>query len=327
MRDKWNRDSAILQFDKPQLNALVAPAFPASTVKAFALTEGGLANTNIRLELDNQAEPILLRLFVRDPKQARKEWLINKLVHSTVPSPDFFYFGQDNQFSGHPYILMEWIEGLRMEEVITKLSASEVASLGESVGSTLVSIHNFSFSDAGFFDSELNIDEPIDMGSAGLLSYANSCLNDGLCAERLGAGLSRRLLDFLSEEACLLDQWKGAPCLSHSDFGGSNILVKDTSDGWKVAAVLDWEFAFSATPFFDFGNLLRAPHGTIPGFEEAVARGYQRDGVKLPLEWRKMSLLTDITAWLDFMTRKDPGANLIADAKRVISQTIDNWKS
>ncbi|MBC8000931.1 MAG: aminoglycoside phosphotransferase family protein [Leptolyngbya sp.] len=327
MRDKWNRDSAILQFDKPQLNALIAPAFPTSKVKAFVQAEGGLANTNIRLDLDNQAEPILLRLFVRDSKQARKEWQINKLVHSTVPSPEFFYFSPENQFSGHPYILMEWIEGLRMEEVIAKLNADEVVRLGESVGSTLASIHNFNFSAAGFFDSDLNINEPIDVGSAGLLSYANDCLIDGIGAERLGAELTRRLLDFLTAEACLLDQWKGAPCLSHSDFGGSNILIKETSDGWKVSAVLDWEFAFSATPFFDFGNLLRAPHGTITGFEEAVARGYQPDGAKLPMEWRKMSLLTDLTAWLDFMTRKDPGANLIADAQRVISQTIDNWKN
>lgn len=326
MRDKWNRDSAVLQFSKAQLNEFIEPAFPGSSVLECQETTGGLANTNIRLHLNSQTEPILLRIFVRDSKQAGKEWRINSLVHKTVPTPMFFHFGTENEFTGHPYILMEWIEGVRLEEIIGTVEPSALAVLAQSVGSALAAIHRFKFEHFGFFESDLNISEPIDIGSHGLMDYANHCLKDGVAGERLGADLTRKVLDFLQSEAHLLDEWQGAPCLAHSDFGGSNILVNQSSEGWNVAAVLDWEFAFSGTPFFDFGNLLRAPHGTIPGFGDGVAEGYVKAGGELPEKWRQMSLLTDLTAWFDFLMRKDPGANLIADAQRVVSQTIDEWR-
>lgn len=327
MRDRWNRADAILDFEQDQLNQLIAPAFPSSSVDKWQQAEGGLANTNIRLHLSDRRQPILLRLFVRDPEQASKEWNINKLVHRTVPSPEFIYFARQNPFTAHPYILMEWIDAVRMEDVILDLEADAAKQLGHSVGSALAAIHSFKFAQAGFLDTELNIRSPIDLGGAGLIAYAQHCLADGAGGERLGSSLTQRVLDFLNSEAWLLDEWQGQPCLSHSDYGGSNILVNKEADGWTVAAVLDWEFAFSGTPFFDFGNLLRAPHGTVPRFEEAVFEGYQSAGGQLPGQWRKMSLLTDLTAWMEFMTRNDPGDNLISDAQRIICETMDGWST
>src|SRR3990167_1195841 len=134
MRSRWNRANAVLDFDQEQLNQLIAPAFPHSSVDEWQQTEGGLANTNIRLHLSDRTQPILLRLFVRDPKQASKEWNINRLVHQAVPSAEFMYFAMKNPFTAHPYILMEWIDAVRMEDVILDLQASDVERLGRSVG-------------------------------------------------------------------------------------------------------------------------------------------------------------------------------------------------
>ncbi len=38
-----------------------------------------------------------------------------------------------------------------------------------------------------------------------------------------------------------------------------------------------------------------------------------------------MSKLTDLTAWLDFLTRESAGAQLISDAQAQISNTIAEW--
>lgn len=327
MRNKWNRASPVFDFKRNQLNQLIAPAFSKSSVVDWQQTEGGLANTNIRLRLTDRQQPILLRLFVRDPKQSAKEWNINNLVRHSVPSPEFIYFAAENPFTAHPYILMEWIDALPMDNLILDLPAKDVENIGQSVGSALAAIHSHKFEHAGFFDAELNVKSSIDLGSSGLIAYAKHCLIDGIGGERLGKLLTHRLLDFLNSEAPLLDEWRQQPCLTHSDYGGSNILVSKHTSDWRVAAVLDWEFAFSGTPFFDFGNLLRAPYATIPRFEEAVCESYQLAGGQLPARWRQLSLLTDLTAWMEFLTRNDPGVNLINDAQRVISQTIDNWNS
>jgi aminoglycoside phosphotransferase (APT) family kinase protein len=327
MRSKWNRAKAAIEFEQHQLDRLIEPHFPDSRVVDWQQTEGGLANTNIRLRLNNRTEPVLLRLFMRDPKQAAKEWSINGLVHHCVPSPKFLYFASDNAVTGHPYILMEWIDGVRMESVLLDLQGHDVEALGHSVGSALAAIHSYRFEKAGFIDAQLKVIDPIDLGAAGLISYASQCLIDGIGKERLGMALTNRLLDFLKSESQLLDEWHGQPCLSHSDFGGSNILVSKDAGSWKVAAVLDWEFAFSGTPFVDFGNLLRAPHGTVPNFQDSVLKGYKGAGGQVPEKWLQMSRLTDLFAWMDFVTRDAPGESLINDARQIICQTIDEWSA
>ena len=43
----------------------------------------------------------------------------------------------------------------------------------------------------------------------------------------------------------------------HADYNGKNLLMQSTHEGWQVAAVLDWEFAFAGSPLFDTGNFLR----------------------------------------------------------------------
>ncbi len=119
------------------------------------------------------------------------------------------------------------------------------------------------------------------MGGKGLQSYVNECLRNSIVIERIGAELAERLSGFIEKEVSIFDEWTGLPCLTHCDFNGSNILVNKTAGLWKVAAVLDWEFAFSGTPFFDFGNLLRAPVGALFGIEAAVEKGYKNAGGNL----------------------------------------------
>jgi aminoglycoside phosphotransferase (APT) family kinase protein len=90
----------------------------------------------------------------------------------------------------------------------------------------------------------------------------------------------------------------------------------------RVTAVLDWEFAFSGSPFFDLGNLLRPPLGDRPGLAAAVAAGYRRAGGQLPEDWRRMSELVDLMAWADFLNRPTTGEDLIRDAHAMITRLI-----
>jgi len=127
---------------------------------------------------------------------------------------------------------------------------------------------------------------------------------------------------FVDAEAALLDTWEGRPCLTHADFGGTNILVRPVGEGWALAAVLDWEFAFAGSPFFDLGNLLRPPLGRLPGFADAVAAGYTGAGHTLPPRWREMAVMADLIAWADFLARETPPPGVIATARERIRDTI-----
>jgi aminoglycoside phosphotransferase (APT) family kinase protein len=46
-------------------------------------------------------------------------------------------------------------------------------------------------------------------------------------------------------------------CLVHGDFNNRNVLVHCVQGRWRVAAVIDWEFALAGSPFFDIATFLQ----------------------------------------------------------------------
>jgi aminoglycoside phosphotransferase (APT) family kinase protein len=312
-----------VSFSLSQIEKLVAPAFPGRKVLSSAAAEGGLANTNICVTLEHKH--ILLKLFQRDPAQALKEVRLNEFVAGTVPTAKVYFFGETNEVTGQPYAVMEWIYAVRLETVVDHLSSSESGQMAERLGATLCAIHDFKFPKFGILDNKLRVDVTLQFGGADILAYASDCLMNRNGSVQLGRRLSERALEFLSKEVHILDDFPAQPCLAHCDFGGSNILVKRKGDDWQIAAVLDWEFAWSGTPYMDLGNLLRKPLGAIPHFPTKVHDSYIACGGNLASEWRRLSLITDLCAWFEFATRTDAGEELVADARAAVSDTIDNW--
>ncbi len=324
LRERWTRTTAELQLDAKAVARLMEPALPGATVTAFARAKGGLMNTNLQVHLSNRDQPVLLRLYQTDATQAGIEVAVTRMVAGRVPVPTLIHYSDDNPITGGAYAVMEWIEGERLENVAGTLGRDDLAQLGHALGQALGAIHGFSFDRTGFLDEELAVAEPADMGRSGLIAYLEHCLMAGRGGARLGEDLTSELLAFAERRGDLLDTWPAAPCLVHADFNGSNILVqrRPSDDRWEVAAVLDWEFAFSGSPAFDFGNLLRPPLGDVEAFAAATADGYRQSGRELPPNWRRIARVADLFAWTEFLDRPNLDAARVDDARRIIGGTI-----
>jgi aminoglycoside phosphotransferase (APT) family kinase protein len=322
VKESWDLSAPGLDLNLDQLAALVQPALPGATVVDSAPTQGGFANASYRLVLAGRQAPLLIRFFVRDPQAAAVEFAVTRMLAGRVPLAPYLHAAADNPVTGHPYGIREWIDGERLDVIGQRLAGSAVVDIGRSVGAVLARIHAVTFARTGFLDATLRVARPVSVGGDGLVEFLKLCLIDGRGAQRIGPDLAASLIAFAERSGRILDEWAGDPCLVHSDFGGANILIRCANGRWEVAAVLDWEFAFSGTPFFDFGNLLRPPLDQWPGFEAAVVEGYLRSGAKLPTNWRRMSLLADLYNWADFLNRPRATAALIADAIAMIRRTM-----
>ena len=322
VKETWDLTAPGLDLSLGQLTTLVQPALPGATVVDSTPTQGGFANANYRLLLAGRKSPLLIRFFVRDPQAAAVEFAITSTLAGRAPIAPYLHAAADNPFTGHPYGIREWIEGERLDLASQRLAGRAAMDIGRSVGATLVRIHAVTFARTGFFDASLRVARPVSVGGDGLVQFLRLCLIEGRGAQRIEPDLVESLITFAERAGQTLDEWTGDPCLVHSDFGGTNILIRCTNGQWHVATVLDWEFAFSGTPFFDFGNLLRPPLGQWPGFEAAVVEGYLGGGGKLPDNWRRMSLLADLYNWADFLNRPHATAALVADAKAMIRRTM-----
>jgi aminoglycoside phosphotransferase (APT) family kinase protein len=324
VREKWLRVGAEIKLDIDDVTRLVQAGLPEAKVARHQPALGGRSNTNIVVELAGPPHRVVLRLYQRDPSQARKEAALDKLlVERKAPVAPMLYFDDTNPVSGHPYALITWVDGHRLESVERDLGPAGLGQLAPSIGKAMATIHSLTFPHTGFFGDDLRIPEKADMGRAGLLAYLKRCLVDGPGGKRLGQKTTTELIAFVEREGNRLDAWLKKPCLTHADFNGSNILVRKDKNGvWGLAAVIDWEFAFSGSPAFDFGNLLRPPLDRTSGFADTLASEYLKAGGTLPEEWRRIARIADLYSWADFLGRPDPGTAVIADARRMIEATI-----
>jgi aminoglycoside phosphotransferase (APT) family kinase protein len=318
MREGWVRHAEPVSVGAEQAAALLRPALGEVGVREIRPVAGGLVNTNLRVTLDRPPGTVLLRLITRDPPQAQKEAALSRLLAGRVPTARFLYLAETNPVTRGPYAVLQWIEGERLDRAAARADAAALDGLGEAVGAALARVHAFRFARHGFLTPDLRTTAAIGFDRAALLDFLRECLVRGPGGARLGVALTNRVLDFAAREGWRLDAWLDDPRLVHGDFNPSNILVRDGS----VAAVLDWEFALSATPAFDFANLLRPPLGARAGFVAALVRGYRRGGGVLPADWQRIAQIVDLFAWADLLGRRPFDAALAADARRVIGALV-----
>lgn len=319
MRERWTRFTPVVALDRGKAQALVAPVVPGAQVLRVEMLSGGLANSNYRAVLED-GRSLRLRLYQRDPRQAPKEAALARFVKDRVPVPQYLYLGDENNPAGVPYAVIEWIEGARLDALAEALDDTSLAQVGRAVGSVLAKIHSFVFVRSGFFDSNLDI-VPFG-GDFSLTGFLKTCLIDGPGGELIGEDLAERVIAHAEKNARALRHWEEPPRLTHFDFNGSNILLRQENGVWAVSAVLDWEFAASASPAGDLGNLLRPPLGLRDGFADAVARGYRDAGGTLPDDWQKEARLADLTAWAEFLTRPNVGEELVASARAMFEAAV-----
>ena len=326
MREKWGRTQAVLEPRRSSIKSLARRAFPDASVVSVEKTFGGLANTNFRLGLSGPGgvRPVLLRYWQRDQQQAAKEIALLTFVSSRVPVPAVLASGDADPDFSLPFAFLQWIDGERLDTLAPRLVPAVLIDVGRSVGGALAAIHGFAFDRQGFFGADLAPRDDLDMDMRGILAWLDHCLREGPGGARLGAAQTEALYAFVAREGHVLScAWAAQPILTHSDFNGSNILLQHTPQGsWRIAAVLDWEFAFAGGPSFDFGNLLRPPLGDDANFMAGVIAGYRAAGKALPERWLEASRMADLLSWVDFVSQPVCGAAVIKSARYMIGRVI-----
>lgn len=337
MKENWPRQAPAVELDARGVGQLVLPLFPGDKLRRFAQVGGGLTNTNYKVQLAEHKTPLLLRLYQRGVEPARKERAVGDLIADRVPMLRFFHLGETNPVTGHPYAVLEWIEAPDLQQGLADMSQGRLLALAPRIGRTLAAIHAFGFEKFGFFTQgedhddwgadrskiALEVGAPIDFDRAGLLVYLDRSLRHGPGGARLGPELTQGLLAYAETHGGSLEDWLQRPSLVHGDFNAANILIRPDA-GDAIAAIIDWEYALSASPAIDFGNLLRPPFDANAPFAEALAQGYVAAGGFLPRDWRRIAQLADVFSFTDILSRPETADVVVADARRVIVALLQN---
>jgi aminoglycoside phosphotransferase (APT) family kinase protein len=293
---------------RPQEVDGIATALGRAVVGTRTLA-GGFSHETCALTLAD-GRVVVARLGGPDPAV---EAAVMAAARDHVPVPEVLRVlpaGEDRR----PAMVLAHVAGTPLSRVLSARPASgvdDLRALGAEVGRTVAAIGAVRFDRPGFFaDASLTVraERP---WSRQLPEFAQTCMD---ATTRLDPATRRAWVELCARHAPALARVDGYARLVHADANPKNILVARADGGWRVTAVLDWEFAYSGCPYGDAANMARFggeyPSGFLDGFREAFA-GHRPDGLALAPDWAHLGDVLDMFALSDLVTR--PEGHPVAD--------------
>jgi len=312
---------AVARDDVPIERRLVAellePWAAGRGISDVVFLRGGLMNRNYRVRVGT--DDVVLRFYDRSPHACAKEIAILRAVDGVVAAPRVLY--AEPHAAPTPFALLEYVDGISLRELKKRGDLRAMADAAYDVGRHLAALSTVSI-DPEVMDVP-NIDPALLAGSNVNARLIEHFLDSPVLRRRISPTDVDRVLRFAWRREELLTPYADVRSIVHGDLNSPNILVRDTGSSWRVAGVIDWEFAFAGHVFYDIGNFLRYERRGCPRFEPAFSRGLADGGLALPADWLSIARVADLGALCELLTRSDVPDNVVAEVHELVLATID----
>ncbi len=315
----WEKAATGVQLPQGMIERMVKLAYPDSRLYSHELLAGGCANLNIKISLEGEKRPLIVRVYLRDKDASYREQKIGALLHQTVPVPSTYYVGK---IDGYHFALTEFMPGISLRDLLLSDLTHDISAIMHEIAQILLKITAHGFPQAGFFDTELGV-IPDSTSDDYLVVFAQGCLKNRVVRTVLTQPTIAAIVHYLPLYGHLFVD-NNEKRLVHGDFDPANILVCKIDGAWKVSGILDWEFCFSGSVVCDIATMLRYAHKMPFEFQDAFLKGLASGGLNLPKNWRITIHLLNLLSLLDCLTRSDPKnkPNQCADISDLIEHIL-----
>ncbi|MEU0742257.1 phosphotransferase [Streptomyces sp. NPDC006134] len=291
---------------------LIRHALPGARLYEADPLPGGFTNDMVLLTVRPAGAPGTERYVLRRyrphcgrvPRNtcAVEAAVLGRAAAHAVPVASVVAADPHGRATGRPALLYRFMDGVPLGEVLADGPASgEARELGRAVGAVLARIGRVRLPRPGAFAGPSLVPAPDGTPPLGdLPGFVDRCL---AAADGTLNGTDAAVLRALARRGTrALAAVAGERSLVHCDFNPKNLLVERRAGQWEVAAVLDWELAFSGSPLFDVGNMLRFAHEYPPAFATGFVEGFRAGSGRLPGDWLRISRTLDLFALADILT-------------------------
>jgi len=308
----------------PVVERIVRLAFPHGRVAAIEPLGDGLRNANFKLDLEAPRASLVLRIYEHDASICRKELDLIRLVAGSVPVPEVIHAEPRGFEDLPPLVLVRFVEGITFRELKLSGGTRSISEAAYSAGETLAAIGRAAFPQPGWLAAGPAVGAPLMEGADPAPRFVDSCLASANLQPRMPPDLRDRVHAMVWSCAPELARLGDEARLVHGDFGKRNLLVRSIEGRWRVAAVLDWEFAVSGSPLADLGHFLRYERASRPLAEPHFSAGYLDGGGVLPHDWRHLARLIDLTALCESLTHEQLPDSVVAELVELVRATAEN---
>jgi fructokinase len=302
---------------------LLSSIYGAGRVSSIQPFTDGLTNFNYKVSFSAGAEPVVLRIYGRDSTSLQKEVDLLQTLQGLVPVPGIMRACPEGGCEIGPFIITRYVEGITFRELKRTGDAAAIAQAAEAIGETLASVSRIKLARRGALGAGPVVVGEFFNGPTAIPKFIETCLASPTLIERLDRRVRDRVRATVQEREGKLAELHRETRLVHNDFGNRNVLVRPERGRWRVAAVIDWEFAASGSPLFDVASFLRYERDDPPTREPHFSRGYQQGGGRLPDDWRRLGRVMDLTKLCQTLTEDDLPAEIVTEVAELVRESID----
>jgi len=282
-------------------------ALPKHVLKSFELLTGGAGNLSYLLHFSGTQDPLVLRIYTRDPSVCQKEVDILRSASGQLPVPELIYADPKGEDDVGPYVLYRYAEGITFQELKSRGDLQDMADAAYAIGAALARLQTVSLS------------EPVSARQ----EITDECLNSPILEQRLGGFDRDRLGIFFSNWLPRIRNLYQQTALVHGDFNNRNTIVNRKGSGWVVTGILDWEYAFIGSPLWDATRFICFERQARPCREPHFSRGFRESGGSLPKDWSEFSRALNALSAAESLSRPDLRAQYIPELHDLIVATLD----
>jgi aminoglycoside phosphotransferase (APT) family kinase protein len=276
-QSRWTKNRPRLSLPRVAFQEILALAFPQCNLLSVSPLSG-LRNSSFKLELDRRPCCVVLRVYEHDVSICRKEIDLLERIAATLPVPEILYAEPDGLGEIPPFVLTRYIEGVTLQHLKRSGDGREIAQAAFAVGEVLAEVGRVSFERAGWLGPGADSCGPLMVGNDPIPSFVDACLAEPLLQNRVSRETRDSMQSLVWSYAPRLIEVDAATSLVHGDFGKRNVLMKCEYGQWRVAGILDWEFAVSGSPLIDIGHFLRYERAKRPLLEPWFGNGFVQAG-------------------------------------------------
>lgn len=275
-----------------------------------------------RIRLADSAQSLVLRLYDRDPSACALELDLLRLVRADVPVPEIIYAEPEGQEGTPPFVLMEYVEGIQLRELKRRRDPAALAQAARSIGEILARISGYCFDRPGTLGPG-PIVKPQTHERKSTLQIIEDCLASPTFQANVPSTVAEKIRTMTRCWADRLARLDRECSLVHGDFNNRNTLVREVNGRWEVAAIIDWECAFSGSLLWDVASILRYERPARPPMEPYFSQACSNAGMILPDEWRMLARVADLARSCQTLSSDSVPADVIAEVLELVRATVE----
>lgn len=317
----WEKTSSHHKIAESVIEKMIQASYPHKKLLSHELIAGGCANLNYKVTFAHEADPVLLRIYLRDANAALIEEKLGSALKNIIPLPQTYHI---NKIEGYCFAITQFMPGIPLRDLLLRNEPYNLYEIMYDVGIILSKIATLTPAEPDIFFTELNYAQGIPDES--IKQFSLEMLNHPQVAKYLSMEMRsslNRCIQLLPDHAIIQKN------LVHADFDPANILVKQCGDKWKISAVLDWEFAYAGSWTDDVATMLRYGHKMPGTFKTGFLTGLTDGGINIPNDLDLLIHQYNIAALLDAIPRHplDQRPNIYKDILELLQNILSDVHS